>query len=961
VTIGRDDFAAFFAALHGGHTPFRWQERLLDELLGAGEWPARIVAPTGAGKTAAIDVHVFAVALTAGLDEPRLPRRLSMVVGRRVLVDDQYEHAVQVARALRDSRDGILAAVAARLRTLRRPADLPDNDDPGPLLVARLRGGVLPSRDWRDDPTSCAVICATPDMWGSRLLFRGYGTAPRARSREAGLLALDSAVVVDEAHLSRQLLETARGVARLVLLADEPLPVPCLQVVETTATPMGTGTPVRSVEVVADDLADEPVLRDRMTKPKPVQLISTKDWPASTPVQRRRVAALLAGEVVELVAQPAPASAAVRTVGCYVNTVPMAVEVAHALSTHRIGEGRQPRVVMVCGQNRPADLHRLPPGVLSVDGNPEVDILVTTQSLEVGVDLDLAGVVTELAPGSALTQRAGRANRRGIRPDAPVHVIVPDGRIDDNSRSGPYLSDELAEALEWLGRRADDPSGLAPWSVQHDPPSPARHQRSLYQRPEPGDAWHWARTCDDLAAEPELDLWLAESFEQDNTAGVVVRDAMPPDTAGATFLVRTIPPRDDEVFTVPVAVARSVVAQSVHQFHENVEGGERPLAVRRRGDDIVVVDPVVTDPANIDPERIDIRPGDLVVIDSRTAAFTPSHTGSDWFSPPTPVNRGQDSAGVLALGTADDLLHAVREPRPGQVVLRMEADAWPKNASVAGILKQYAELDESASGTARRQLLHPLLAEFATELGDHTAAPMVRAAADLLRCRVQDSDIIPDGEPLRLIVLDRRRAQADDWMRQTWLPGTRQVSLDKHQAAVGDRAEWISRCVHLPAQLTDALREAGHHHDDGKADPRFQDVLGATDQLLAKSGGKPLADFRESARRAGLPTGWRHEQRSVVDCWAILHTALPEEYAELAVRLVGTSHGYGRHGFPHAGTELLAGDISGDERRLAEDLFDLGGWDSLIESTHHRWGVWGCAYLEALLRAADGQASGEDK
>ena len=54
-------------------------------------------------------------------------------------------------------------------------------------------------------------------------------------------------------------------------------------------------------------------------------------------------------------------------------------------------------------------------------------MIVATQSLEVGVDLDLAGIVTELAAGSALAQRAGRANRRGLRPLAPVCRAHPGG------------------------------------------------------------------------------------------------------------------------------------------------------------------------------------------------------------------------------------------------------------------------------------------------------------------------------------------------------------------------------------------------------------------------------------------------------------------------------------------------------------------------------------------------------
>ena len=88
-----------------------------------------------------------------------------------------------------------------------------------PLVTGRLRGGAVPSRSWRDHPGACAVLCATPDMWGSRLLFGGYGTPALAAPREAGLLAFDSAVVVDEAHLAGQLLVTARQVSRLATAA----------------------------------------------------------------------------------------------------------------------------------------------------------------------------------------------------------------------------------------------------------------------------------------------------------------------------------------------------------------------------------------------------------------------------------------------------------------------------------------------------------------------------------------------------------------------------------------------------------------------------------------------------------------------------------------------------------------------------------------------------------------------
>jgi CRISPR-associated endonuclease/helicase Cas3 len=121
---------------------------------------------------------------------------------------------------------------------------------------------------------------------------------------------------------------------------------------------------------------------------------------------------------------------------------------------------------------------------------------------------------------------------------------------------------------------------------------------------------------------------------------------------------------------------------------------------------------------------------------------------------------------------------------------------------------------------------------------------------------------------------------------------------------------------------------------------------------------------RQARGKGGLPDRWRHEQRSLVDSWEAVHADNVETKLgdpELALRLIGTSHGHGRSGFPHTSAELAGPQESADWLEVAADLFDFGGWDELIERTHLRYGVWGCAYLEAVLRAADCQISGEGK
>ena len=54
------DFAEFFTSVHG-RAPFPWQWRLCATVLKTG-WPRLLMLPTASGKTAVMDVAVFALA-----------------------------------------------------------------------------------------------------------------------------------------------------------------------------------------------------------------------------------------------------------------------------------------------------------------------------------------------------------------------------------------------------------------------------------------------------------------------------------------------------------------------------------------------------------------------------------------------------------------------------------------------------------------------------------------------------------------------------------------------------------------------------------------------------------------------------------------------------------------------------------------------------------------------------------
>jgi len=66
--ISATSFPAFFDALWG-YAPFDWQTRLLASVVAAG-WPSTLDLPTGAGKTATLDIAVFALALDAARPAP---------------------------------------------------------------------------------------------------------------------------------------------------------------------------------------------------------------------------------------------------------------------------------------------------------------------------------------------------------------------------------------------------------------------------------------------------------------------------------------------------------------------------------------------------------------------------------------------------------------------------------------------------------------------------------------------------------------------------------------------------------------------------------------------------------------------------------------------------------------------------------------------------------------------------
>lgn len=167
------------------------------------------------------------------------------------------------------------------------------------------------------------------------------------------------------------------------------------------------------------------------------------------------------------------------------------------------------------------------------------------------------------------------------------------------------------------------------------------------------------------------------------------------------------------------------------------------------------------------------------------------------------------------------------------------------------------------------------------------------------------------------------------------------VLWKKHSADVVRSMENIVQRLPISAGLRDAVMVAARHHDLGKQRRIFQNILGNRDSsvLLAKSGRRTNA--------FGSREIYRHEFGSLAD---VSHqpdfARLGEDLQQLVLHVIAAHHGRGR---PHfSPDEAFDPDLAfGDAQALADAV------PRRFARLQRRYGRWGLAYLESLLRAAD--------
>lgn len=845
--------------------PNAWQRAAYTAFV-AGTAPPFIKVPTAGGKTAVLAIFLAALATQAQRGAVTLPRRLVLVVNRRALVDQASGLADRLAELVAaDAVPGLREALASL------------SSRGTPLAVSTLRGAFADNGDWSLDPATPALILGTPDMIGSRLLFRGYGLGRSRAATHAGLLGIDTLIVHDEAHLAPAFSGVLREIEALARPSAAAVGRPPLQVIEMTAT---LPPHMDHSHALVGSVADDPVLAQRMGAAKWLTLqavtVAAKGKPASLVIQA-------------LAEQALTYANASRAVALFVSRPDDAARLAE-----RLVQGGVPvaRIALLTGTLRAWEREQLTRSDAFLRFSPArtdetgpTAYFVCTSAGEIGLDIDADVGLMDLVTLDRFIQRAGRVNRRGLHVGEVVLVHAGGTEWSEPLQALCARTLSLLEELD-LQAAGHDASPLAlsrltddPRYMEAVPPAPPR--RSL----EPAILTQWAMTSLRLDAlrVPAPDLFLHGLDDEDRDVELVWRD-FPGDAARLADWFEAWPVLRQERARLPIYQARELV----EVLWQRAQAGKdaRPAFVVLDGQGRLIDDGVFSTQDALRAIERRVQPGRTLVLRPDLGGLSvtglPDATQSAVVADVSAEGRGQVltaqfSANVSADDTtwssgddsAADLAGLVARCAPGHKAVFVEEVALP-----------------------------------AADLVDEDTV-VTRTVRVWLQAREIDG---PDaGDPASLGRCDRLLS----------------VHLDLARWA----AQRLTAALGLDRPLAQTVETSAGGHDAGKDETRWQAALGNPDPAV------PLAKSRRTAFDTRLNDGYRHELGSVI--------RLQDQLSPLARHLVAAHHGWARPTFSDKAREKPGAAPEAD--RIATAFTQLNA----------QYGLWGLAYLEALVKSAD--------
>jgi len=369
-----------------GYTPHGYQRRIARDGL-----PDVVEAPTGTGKTGIILAWLW-----RRFHSPETtPRRLIYALPQRSLVD---QTAGEVGKWL------------ARIDACEVA-----------LHVVMGGGSKESQRDWRQNMHEPAIVIGTVDSLVSKALNRGYGIGRAIFPVDFALVTNGAHWIIDEIQLCPESTTTLRQLAGFTAKypTAEPFGLTCMSATIPERLLGTVDNPDVSRKIVIEPGERTGELKTRLDANRTIRKLdaSPGDYEA---IARQAGELHRPGELTLVV----------------LNTVDAARAVHKQLGTDT-------KTTLLHSRFRPVERERL---MKEVTESPDDRIVVSTQVIEAGIDLNAATMITESAPWASLVQRAGRCNRSGKIADAALWWVPP------STKAGPYPQADIDATSSELAR-----------------------------------------------------------------------------------------------------------------------------------------------------------------------------------------------------------------------------------------------------------------------------------------------------------------------------------------------------------------------------------------------------------------------------------------------------------------------------------------------------------------------------
>jgi CRISPR-associated endonuclease/helicase Cas3 len=883
--------------------------------------------PDRLGKTSVVVIWLLALTRQAqekGSGGVRLPRRLVYVVDRRTVVDQATDIAEGLRKALKQAAPG---SPAAQVRAALERLCIDPADTDSLLAISTLRGERADNGRWRADPARPAIIIGTVDMIGSRLLFSAYGVSRRMRPFHAGLIGQDALIVHDEAHLSPAFGNLIRQIRDAQAAAKEPRPI---RVMDLSATQRDATPSDEIFALTAAEEAEERVAM-RLRSAKTLRFVQLDGAEPLADAAVRQAEALEETHpepkrVVVYVRSPKEAATIAERLGKRFGPERVALLAGTIRGVERdqmANPAVRPADIADTGARRRAEIFRGFRARPKRDLPAATEYLVSTSAGEVGVDLDADHMIADLTTLDSIIQRLGRVNRLGEGAALVVVILTGNGSDERGQRLAATLA--ALQSLPSVGGGHD----ASPRALRALVRGLGRERLAQCLTESPRlleltdillDGWALTR-IEKLPGRPQVDRWLHGVTRDHPSTYVAWREEI------------------DEVLSMeePAVALRTLFDKHRLLGHERVRGARddvieelKPIA-RRLGEGRVVLVP-----ASGAPEAVLLE--DLLKKDGagrlrEATVVLPPHAGG--LSLQGMLDGSVKEATVDVADRArerGDKGEATQSDRVRVLLTyREQEDDWE-----ARLLVPHTALD-TGNAIALRQAV-----------GVVRRHPRLQGMAETARIVLARDD--EENETKVLLLLTRRGSLDAAEETQETASQQQPVELDRHSDNVKATAGKLAALVGLPEGLRQAVAEAAKRHDTGKHRRGWQQAIGHPPPPGDSGGWVPWAKSGQRGFDESACGGYRHEFGSLREATAdTVLAGHPER--DLVLHLIAAHHGWARPHFEEEHWDIAEDVAYGENEAIAAETL------CRYARLQRRFGRWGLAWLESLVRAADHRVS----